>query len=133
MNIVFLGLSITSSWGNGHASTYRALVRALASRGHSIVFLERDLKWYSENRDLPSPPYCTTRLYTTVKDLERRHAEEAMRSLMTVTCLALALGTGARAAEISLYRSTCLRRGAIASCKLPHTSSFSFSCGSCGR
>ncbi len=84
MNIVFLGLSITSSWGNGHASTYRALVRALASRGHSILFLERDLKWYSENRDLPRPPYCTTLLYTTVKDLERRHAEELKRADVVV-------------------------------------------------
>jgi hypothetical protein len=27
LNIVVIGLSITSSWGNGHATTYRGLVR----------------------------------------------------------------------------------------------------------
>ena len=55
MNIVILGLSITSSWGNGHATTYRALVRGLAARGHDVLFLERNLRWYADNRDLPSP------------------------------------------------------------------------------
>ena len=54
MNIVILGLSITSSWGNGHATTYRALVRALALRGHDVLFLERDAEWYAGNRDLPT-------------------------------------------------------------------------------
>src|SRR5579875_441945 len=49
---VFLGLSITSSWGNGHATTYRSLLRELAARGHDILFLERDMPWYADNRDL---------------------------------------------------------------------------------
>jgi hypothetical protein len=43
MKIVILGLSITSSWGNGHATTYRGLVRELAARSHDILFLERDV------------------------------------------------------------------------------------------
>jgi spore maturation protein CgeB len=68
MNIVIVGLAMTSSWGNGHATTYRALVRALAARGHALLFLERDVPWYAENRDLPSPPYCRVRLY---RDLEQ--------------------------------------------------------------
>lgn len=51
MKVVVLGLTITSSWGNGHATTYRGLVRELAARGHEILFLERDVPWYSENRD----------------------------------------------------------------------------------
>ena len=51
--IVILGLSITSSWGNGHATTYRALVRELDANGHDVLFLERDVRWYRENRDLP--------------------------------------------------------------------------------
>ena len=50
MKIVICGLSITSSWGNGHATTYRALARALNARGHNIVFFERDLEWYASNR-----------------------------------------------------------------------------------
>lgn len=76
MNIVILGLSITSSWGNGHATTYRGLVRALAARGHDVLFLERNAPWYAENRDLPSPPYCRTRLYESLEDLEVRFAAE---------------------------------------------------------
>ncbi|MFL5926975.1 MAG: glycosyltransferase [Gaiellaceae bacterium] len=51
MRIVFLGLSITSSWGNGHATNYRALTRALRKRGHDVLFLERDVPWYAEHRD----------------------------------------------------------------------------------
>ena len=42
-DIVILGLSITSSWGNGHATTYRGLVKELTVRGHNVLFLERDM------------------------------------------------------------------------------------------
>ena len=76
MNIVILGLSITSSWGNGHATTYRALARGLASRGHDVLFLERNLSWHAENRDLPEPPYCRARLYDGPAELERNHASD---------------------------------------------------------
>lgn len=58
MKLVFLGLSITSSWGNGHATTYRGLCRALAARGHRVVFYEWDAPWYGgAQRDLP-PEAC---------------------------------------------------------------------------
>lgn len=80
MNIVILGLSITSSWGNGHATTYRGLVRELAARGHEVLFLERDVPWYAANRDLPEPPYCSTRLYRGLAQLRQRytrHVREA--------------------------------------------------------
>ena len=63
MKIVFYGLTITSSWGNGHATTYRSLCKALAARGHHIVFIEKDVEWYRSNRDLPSPQYCSVHLY----------------------------------------------------------------------
>ena len=63
MKIVVYGLTITSSWGNGHATTYRSLCKALAARGHAIVFVEKDVEWYSSNRDLPSPSYCNVHLY----------------------------------------------------------------------
>ena len=76
MNIVILGLSITSSWGNGHASTYRALVRGLASRAHDVLFLERDAQWYRDNRDLPRPPYCRVGIYQAPEDLERTYASD---------------------------------------------------------
>ncbi len=58
MRLVVLGLSLGSSWGNGHATTYRALLRAFAARGHDILFLERDQPWYAQNRDLPEPDFC---------------------------------------------------------------------------
>lgn len=70
MKIVVLGLSITSSWGNGHATTYRGLLRELARRGHDVLFLERDAPWYVENRDLPHPPYCQLELYNSIRELK---------------------------------------------------------------
>jgi spore maturation protein CgeB len=63
MRIVIYGLTITSSWGNGHATTYRSLAKALANRGHSVHFIEKDVEWYRSNRDLPSPEFCTVQLY----------------------------------------------------------------------
>ncbi len=74
LKIVILGLSITSSWGNGHATTYRGLVRELAARGHQVLFLERDTEWYASNRDLPKPPYARVALYGTLKQLRDRFA-----------------------------------------------------------
>lgn len=73
MRIVILGLSITSSWGNGHATTYRGLVRELAANGHDVLFLERDRPWYASNRDLPEPPYCAARLYRGLAQLKQRY------------------------------------------------------------
>src|SRR4051812_23169013 len=74
MNIVFFGLSITSSWGNGHATTYRGLVRELVRRGHDVLFLERDQPWYADNRDLPRPPHGRTAIYPDLDALRSTHA-----------------------------------------------------------
>lgn len=63
MKLVFFGLTVTSSWGNGHATTYRALLKALAGRGHRIHFVEKDAEWYRNNRDLPEPEFCSVHLY----------------------------------------------------------------------
>ena len=70
MRIVILGLSITSSWGNGHATTFRGLVRGLTERGHDVLFLERDVPWYAQNRDLPEPPFGETHLYSSLSELK---------------------------------------------------------------
>ena len=67
--IVVIGLSLSSSWGNGHATTYRALLGALAARGHSIVFLECDRPWYAQHRDLPNPDFCRLAFYDDAADL----------------------------------------------------------------
>ncbi len=69
LSLVVLGLSITSSWGNGHATTYRALVREITARGHDVLFLERDQPWYAENRDMPVPPHGRTVVYRSVDEL----------------------------------------------------------------
>jgi spore maturation protein CgeB len=70
MKIVILGLSVTSSWGNGHATTFRALIRELAARGHDVVFLERNVPWYAENRDLrPGELDARVVLYESLEDL----------------------------------------------------------------
>jgi spore maturation protein CgeB len=53
MKLVVFGLSISSSWGNGHATLWRGLVDALSALGHQVVFFERDLPYYAEHRDLP--------------------------------------------------------------------------------
>src|SRR5215472_9891205 len=76
MKIVGFGLSITSAWGNGHATTFRALFEALHRRGHDIIFYEKDLEWYASNRDLPSPPYCQVRLYKKWTDIARQARQE---------------------------------------------------------
>lgn len=63
MKIVVYGLSITSSWGNGHATTYRSLLKALARRGHRIHFVEKDRECDRDKRDLPRPEFCTVHHY----------------------------------------------------------------------
>lgn len=75
LDIVILGLSITSSWGNGHATTYRGLVRELCARGHRVLFLERDVPWYAANRDLPHPPFGQTELYPSLSSLKHQFAD----------------------------------------------------------
>jgi spore maturation protein CgeB len=63
LKIVVFGLSVTSSWGNGHATTFRALLAALHRRKHRIIFFEKDEEWYASNRDLPSPEFCDVHLF----------------------------------------------------------------------
>jgi spore maturation protein CgeB len=84
LRIVILGLSITSAWGNGHATTYRALVRALVEHGHDLLFLERDAPWYAANRDLPQPPYGRTVLYHDLNELRSRFHEAVRRADLVI-------------------------------------------------
>lgn len=69
LDIVILGLSLSSSWGNGHATTFRALLRGLHEDGHHVLFLERDVPWYANQRDLPDPDFCELQYYSNVHDL----------------------------------------------------------------
>jgi spore maturation protein CgeB len=80
LDIIFIGLSITSSWGNGHATTYRSLIKGLSQRGHHVTFLECDRPWYADNRDAAKLPYCTTHLYRDVPELIARFREHVRRA-----------------------------------------------------
>jgi nucleoside-diphosphate-sugar epimerase/spore maturation protein CgeB len=71
MKLVVLGLSLSSSWGNGHATTFRALLKAFAARGHEVLFLERDVPWYRNNRDIADPDYCRLEFYGSVEELRQ--------------------------------------------------------------
>ena len=66
MKLVIFGLTISSSWGNGHATLWRGLCRALARRGHTVVFFERDVPYYADNRDLTELPGGALVLYRSV-------------------------------------------------------------------
>jgi spore maturation protein CgeB len=80
MRILVFGLSVTSTWGNGHGTTFRALLRALHERGHEITFFEKDMEWYASNRDLPDPEFCRVQLYTEWKKIlpeVRRELQQA--------------------------------------------------------
>jgi spore maturation protein CgeB len=68
VKIVMLGLSITSSWGNGHATNYRGLAGALRALGADVLFLERNRPWYAASRDFDEP---WVRLYDDVEELDR--------------------------------------------------------------
>ena len=72
IKFVLLGLSITSTWGNGHASTYRSLIKGLHACGHRIVFLERDNFEFASTRDRITFPYCIVYLYHSIVDLKKR-------------------------------------------------------------
>jgi spore maturation protein CgeB len=78
VKLVVFGLSLSSSWGNGHATTYRALLGAFAARGHEVVFHEWDAPWYGgERRDLPEPGFCRLRLYPSWDAAAREAVAEA--------------------------------------------------------
>ncbi len=80
MKITVFGLTITSSWGNGHATPYRALVRALAGMGHRIVFYERDAEYYRLRRDFDRCDYCDIRLYDRWEEVRAEALRQASDS-----------------------------------------------------
>jgi len=76
MKVVIFGLSVTSSLANGHAATYRTLMTELARRGHEVLFLERNLPWYAERRDIPRSRFGRVEIYETLEELHHQHVEE---------------------------------------------------------
>jgi spore maturation protein CgeB len=89
MKFVIFGLTISSSWGNGHATLWRGLCKALARRGHSVVFFERDVPYYALNRDLTALPYGELCLYPNWDDalpLAHSHLADADVAMVTSYC-----------------------------------------------
>ncbi|RDI59321.1 CgeB family protein [Microvirga subterranea] len=84
LRVVVLGLSLSSSWGNGHATTFRALLKAFAARGHEVLFLERDVPWYAAHRDLPNPDFCQLEFYSDLADLSRYRSDVAEADVVVV-------------------------------------------------
>lgn len=76
MKLAVIGLTLSSSWGNGHATTYRALLGAFVKAGGRVEFFERDMPWYARNRDLPDPDFARLHLYQDVAELRRRFVQK---------------------------------------------------------
>ncbi|MBM3606655.1 MAG: glycosyltransferase, partial [Alphaproteobacteria bacterium] len=79
-DIVIFGLSLSSSWGNGHATTFRALLRGLHAEGQRVLFLERRQPWYQENQDLPDPDFCQLEFYDEIDVVLARHRDALTRA-----------------------------------------------------
>jgi spore maturation protein CgeB len=76
MKLVIFGLTISSSWGNGHATLWRGFCKALARKGHRVVFFERDVPFYASNRDLVALPHGRLVLYHDWASTYREAARE---------------------------------------------------------
>src|SRR3954465_5566963 len=89
MKLVIFGLSISSSWGNGHATLWRGLCRSLAARGHEVTFFERDVPYYASHRDAPRPDGCGFRRsgsWSDIADEARQLLETADVGMVTSYC-----------------------------------------------
>lgn len=89
MTIVIFGLTVSSSWGNGHATLWRGLLNALARRGHRLVFFERDAPYYAQNRDLTAIPGVDLVFYNEWEQVRHRAAAaiaEADVAVVTSYC-----------------------------------------------
>lgn len=107
MKLVIFGLTVSSSWGNGHATLWRGLCRALARRGHEVVFLERDVPYYAAHRDLYALPQGRLLFYSDLHEAHRMGRNEladADIALVTSYC-----PEGARLSELVLSSSAGLK------------------------
>jgi spore maturation protein CgeB len=90
MHFVVFGLCVSSSWGNGHATLWRGLIKALARRGHTITFYERDAPYYASTRDGWEPPAgASLRIYEQFEDIRNeanRELEHTDVAIVTSYC-----------------------------------------------
>jgi spore maturation protein CgeB len=87
MKLVIFGLTVSSSWGNGHATLWRGLARALARAGHEVVFFERDQSFYAAHRDFFSAPELELVLYPEWPEARARaELADADAAMVTSFC-----------------------------------------------
>lgn len=104
MKIIVFGLTVSSSWGNGHATLWRGLIRALTEAGHQVVFFERDVPYYAATRDLRQlPGHSRLVLYPDWQSV----AQEAQRAVASadVAMVTSYCGDGVAAADLILEHS----------------------------
>ncbi len=106
MKIVIFGLTISSSWGNGHATLWRGLCRALAKRGHRVVFFEKDVPYYAENRDLFDIPGGDLVLYRDWEDIRSRAKAELSDADVAIATSYCPDGMAASALLLDAQRAT---------------------------
>jgi spore maturation protein CgeB len=107
MQLVIFGLTLSSSWGNGHATIWRGLCKALARRGHDVSFFERDVPYYAAHRDLQTTDTYQLILYSSWKEIEARAREAvatADSAIVTSYC-----PDAVAAADLILNSSTPVR------------------------
>jgi spore maturation protein CgeB len=85
VKITIFGLTISSSWANGHATVYRAIIRALHRMGHQVHFFEKDVPYYSSRRDFEFPDYCRLTLYREWTQIRKGALQAAHESDVVVT------------------------------------------------
>lgn len=85
LKITIFGLTLSSSWGNGHATPYRAILRALHRRGARITFYEKDVPYYASHRDLVECDYCDLRLYADWDEIRAEALHQAGESDIVLT------------------------------------------------
>jgi len=107
LKITLFGLTLSSSWGNGHATPYRAILRALHRLGHRVTFYERDVPYYASHRDFLQCDYCDLKLYSSWDEIRTEALAEAVESDAVVT--ASYVPEGARIADALLSLDGPLR------------------------
>lgn len=108
MRFMIFGLTVSSSWGNGHATLWRGLLKALAARRHTVTFYEKDVPYYARTRDgWPSPPNVKLRLFSSLADIRnevKRELSETDVAIVTSYC-----AEGAAACELVLQSNAGMK------------------------
>jgi spore maturation protein CgeB len=85
VKLTIFGLTLSSSWGNGHATPYRAIIRALDRLGHRVVFYEKDVPYYAARRDFSDTDYCDLVLYPDWETVRYRALMDVAESDVVIT------------------------------------------------